>query len=237
MQPQRLDKLLAGQGMLSRKEVKDLIRNGSVRVDGAVIKAADFKVSEGMALTVMGKPLTLSSNVYLMLHKPKGVVSASKDPNQKTVVDLVPPELARKGLFPAGRLDKDTTGFVLLTDDGELAHRILSPKNHIPKKYLVTIDCSPNKQMEEFFSSGALLASGEKCLPAQLKILGENTAEVTLCEGMYHQIKRMFAACGAGVVDLHRFQLGGLLLDPELPPGGCRMLSSEELKKLEFLTV
>lgn len=236
MQPQRLDKLLAGQGMLSRKQVKDIIRKGQVSVDGQIIKAADFKVLPGQQIKVDGKQLSVMENVYIMLNKPKGVVSASRDTKQKTVIDLVPPHLMRKGLFPAGRLDKDTTGFVLITDDGDFAHRILSPKSHVPKIYIATLDRPPTMEMADFFAAGAVLPSGEKCLPAKMKILGGNMAEVTICEGMYHQIKRMFAACSAAVEELHRRQIGGLELDEGLQPGQSRLLTKEEKISLSSLT-
>ena len=157
------------QGNLSRSEVKTLIRKGAVTVNGQVVKAADFGVDfDSDTVQVQGKPLCLRMHLYLMLNKPKGVVSASEDKNQPTVVDLVPQNLWRKGLFPAGRLDKDTTGFVLITDDGEFAHDILSPKKHIPKTYHALVDGAITERMEADFAKGVRIGE-DFTLPASLK--------------------------------------------------------------------
>ncbi len=231
--PQRLDKLLAGQGTLSRSQARDLVRSGAVCVDGLPVRLADSKVPPGAVVTVHGRPLQLQPYVYLMMNKPAGVVSASRDGRTKTVVELVPPYLARKGLFPAGRLDKDTTGFVLLTDDGQLAHRLLAPRNHIPKTYIATLDSPVTPRMAPAFAKGVVLADGSRCLPAQLTALGSHTAQVVLRQGMYHQVKRMFAALGAKVTALERVAIGGLALDPALPPGHCRPLTLQELLLLQ----
>lgn len=230
--PQRLDKLLAGQGTLSRKEARQLVQAGAVCVDGQPVRTADFKVPPEATITVHGRPLKVQSYIYLMLNKPAGVVSASRDSRTKTVVDLVPPEYARKGLFPAGRLDKDTTGFVLITDDGQLAHRLLAPKKHVPKTYIATLDKPVTPDMAAAFAQGMVLGDGSRCLPAELTPLGSHTAQVVLHQGLYHQIKRMFAALGAKVTALHRTAMGGLALDPALPPGGCRPLTPQELELL-----
>ena len=166
---QRLDKAISMQGNLSRSEVKTLIRKGAVTVNGQVVKAADFGVDfDSDTVQVQGKPLCLRMHLYLMLNKPKGVVSASEDKNQPTVVDLVPQNLWRKGLFPAGRLDKDTTGFVLITDDGEFAHDILSPKKHIPKTYHALVDGAITERMEADFAKGVRIGE-DFTLPASLK--------------------------------------------------------------------
>lgn len=168
---QRLDKAISMQGNLSRSEVKTLIRKGAVTVNGQVVKAADFGVDfDSDTVQVQGKPLCLRMHLYLMLNKPKGVVSASEDKNQPTVVDLVPQNLWRKGLFPAGRLDKDTTGFVLITDDGEFAHDILSPKKHIPKTYHALVDGAITERMEADFAKGVRIGE-DFTLPASLKKL------------------------------------------------------------------
>ena len=168
-----------------------------------------------------------------MLNKPKGVVSASEDKNQPTVVDLVPQNLWRKGLFPAGRLDKDTTGFVLITDDGEFAHDILSPKKHIPKTYHALVDGAITERMEADFAKGVRIGE-DFTLPASLKKLSSTPqgdwGEVILKEGLYHQIKRMFGVYGLKVLELKRVQMGKLPLDPQLPEGECRELSEEELR-------
>ena len=218
---QRLDKAIAMQGTLSRSEVKTLIRKGAVAVNGAIVKSADFGVDfDSDTVTVQGKPLSLKTHIYLMLNKPKGVVSASEDKKLPTVVDLVPKELWRRGLFPAGRLDKDTTGFVLITDDGEFAHDILSPKKHIPKTYHVLVNGTITEEMEEGFASLKKLSSEER----------GDRGEVILKEGMYHQIKRMFGAYGLKVLELKRVQMGKLPLDPNLEEGKCRELTEEELR-------
>lgn len=228
---ERLDKLLASQGILSRREVRNLITRGSVTVDGTVEKHADRKVTEDAAIVVNGAPLTVQKTLVLMLHKPQGYVSAARDARDKTVLELIPPEYRRKNLFPAGRLDKDTTGLMIITDDGALAHEILAPRRHVPKQYLVTIDCPMTEEMVRRFAAGIELKDGI-CRPAELVITGENTGLVTLREGRYHQIKRMFGCCGAAVTALHRISMGQLRLDETLAPGECRPLTAQEITLL-----
>ncbi|WP_419169703.1 pseudouridine synthase [Negativibacillus massiliensis] len=231
---QRLDKAIAMQGSLSRSEVKTLIRKGAVTVNGQVVKNADFGVDfDNDTVAVQGKELSLSMHIYLMLNKPKGVVSASEDKKLPTVVDLVPKELWRKGLFPAGRLDKDTTGFVLITDDGEFAHDILSPKKHISKTYHALVNGTITDEMVEGFAKGVTIGE-DFTLPASLKKISSEEqgdwGEVILKEGMYHQIKRMFGAYGLKVLELKRVQMGKLPLDPNLEEGKCREMTAEELR-------
>lgn len=231
---QRLDKAIAMQGSLSRSEVKTLIRKGTVTVNGQVVKNADFGVDfDSDTVAVQGKELSLRTHIYLMLNKPKGVVSASEDKHLPTVVDLVPKELWRKGLFPAGRLDKDTTGFVLITDDGEFAHDILSPKKHISKTYHALVNGEITEEMIEGFAKGVTIGE-DFTLPASLKRISSDEqgswGEVILKEGMYHQIKRMFGAYGLKVLELKRVQMGKLPLDPNLEEGKCRELTAEELR-------
>lgn len=231
---QRLDKAIAMQGSLSRSEVKTLIRKGAVTVNGQVVKNADFGVDfDRDTVAVQGKELSLSMHIYLMLNKPKGVVSASEDKKLPTVVDLIPKELWRKGLFPAGRLDKDTTGFVLITDDGEFAHDILSPKKHISKTYHALVNGTITDEMVEGFAKGVTIGE-DFTLPASLKKISSEEqgdwGEVILKEGMYHQIKRMFGAYGLKVLELKRVQMGKLPLDPNLEEGKCRELTAEELR-------
>ena len=231
---QRLDKAIAMQGSLSRSVVKTLIRKGAVTVNGQVVKNADFGVDFDIdTVAVQGKELSLSMHIYLMLNKPKGVVSASEDKKLPTVVDLVPKELWRKGLFPAGRLDKDTTGFVLITDDGEFAHDILSPKKHISKTYHALVNGTITDEMVEGFVKGVTIGE-DFTLPASLKKISSEEqgdwGEVILKEGMYHQIKRMFGAYGLKVLELKRVQMGKLPLDPNLEEGKCRELTAEELR-------
>lgn len=231
---QRLDKAIAMQGSLSRSEVKTLIRKGAVTVNGQVVKNADFGVDfDSDSVAVQGKELSLRTHIYLMLNKPKGVVSASEDKHLPTVVDLVPKELWRKGLFPAGRLDKDTTGFVLITDDGEFAHDILSPKKHISKTYHALVNGEITEEMIDGFEKGVTIGE-DFTLPASLKRIASDEqgswGEVILKEGMYHQIKRMFGAYGLKVLELKRVQMGKLPLDPSLEEGKCRELTAEELR-------
>lgn len=172
--------------------------------------------------------------VYLMLNKPEGVVSAAQDKRDTTVVDLVKDAFPRRQLFPAGRLDKTSTGFVLLTDDGTLAHDLLAPGRHVPKQYLVTLDTPLTNAMRVGFAAGVTLADGQTLAPAEVKPAGADpcVVRVTLHQGVYHQIKRMFGVYGAGVNGLHRDAIGGLALDPALAPGQWRELSAEEVSKI-----
>ena len=236
MAKMRLDRLLAGQGTLTRKEVREMVRKGRVTVNGAPEKSADRQVDPAAdRICVDGAELRVREHLYLMLHKPQGVVSATEDRHQPTVLDLVPPELRRKNLFPAGRLDKDTEGFVLITDDGAFAHRILSPKNKLPKRYTAVLDHRIDPMVAGEFEKGVDIGGGDHTLPASLEILenGENPrVSVVICEGMYHQIKRMFERFGYQVIYLKREQIGGLPLDPALPQGECRELTEEELRQL-----
>ncbi len=234
---ERLDKVLARQGIGSRREVKELVRQKQVTVNGRPAASAEEKVDPDRdILAVSGRALTLRRHLYLMMNKPKGVVSATRDGACPTVLDLVPEHLRRRGLFPAGRLDKDTVGFVLLTDDGDFAHRMLSPKRHVPKTYHAQLERPITDQDVQAFAQGMTLANGEVCLPAQLQPLPQEEgcpmAQVILREGMYHQIKRMFAARGNRVVELRRVKLGNLPLDPTLKPGECREINDKELEQI-----
>lgn len=232
----RLDRMIASQGRYTRKEAAALIKSGTVCVGGAVVKDGSVKVDpDNDSVTVGGAPFIYSEHVYIMMNKPGGVVSASEAPGEKTVIDLVPEELRRRGLFPAGRLDKDTTGFVLITDDGDFAHRILSPSSHVEKTYVAGLsEAIPEEKLAEF-ENGVTLADGYVCLPAKIRPLGPDglTVEIKLREGKYHQIKRMVAACGSRVTALKRTRMGSLELDPGLAPGECRLMTREETKVIE----
>lgn len=233
---ERLDKILASQSASSRKDVKEMIKSGRVAVNGKTVRDSSVKISENDTVSLDGKELILKKYIYLMLNKPAGVVSASDSKSEKTVVDLVPPELFRSGLFPAGRLDKDTVGFVLITDDGDFAHRILSPKNHIVKTYEARLARPLSKEQLELIQNGIVLSDGTTCLESRVKILenGDNPlVNIQICEGKYHQIKRMFAAAGNKVISLKRTKMGNLLLDETLKPGKCREITSDELSKVE----
>ena len=229
---ERLDKIISNRTGISRKDVKSAISSGRVTVSGKVVRSSDFKVDENEEIVIDGKKISGNANVYLVLNKPKGYVSATEDPEQKTVIELVPPELFRNGIFPAGRLDKDTTGLMIITDDGDFAHRILAPRKHVPKKYAVTIDLPVTEKMREGFENGIELSDGI-CKSAKLFKTGDYTCEVTLSEGRYHQIKRMFGCFGAKVTELHRLSMGGFSLPEDLLPGECRELSEKELALIE----
>lgn len=230
---ERLDKLLAGTGKWSRREVKALVRQGLVRVDGRLAASAEDKLDPAVAVvTVAGETISLCRFTYVMLHKPAGVLTATEDRKQPTVLDLLPPELRRIGLAPVGRLDKDTEGLLLLTNDGELAHRLLSPKYHVDKRYLARVDGELSAADMEAFARGMTLGDGLECLPAGLEVLPDRVCIVTLREGKFHQVKRMLAARGAPVLYLKRLSMGPLTLDDSLAAGAYRLLRAEEILAL-----
>lgn len=230
---ERLDKLLAGTGKWSRREVKALVRQGLVRVDGRLAASAEDKLDPAAAVvTVAGETFSLCRFTYVMLHKPAGVLTATEDRKQPTVLDLLPPELRRIGLAPVGRLDKDTEGLLLLTNDGELAHRLLSPKYHVDKRYLARVDGELSAADAEAFARGMTLGDGLECLPAGLEVLPDRVCIVTLREGKFHQVKRMLAARGAPVLYLKRLSMGPLTLDDSLAAGAYRLLRAEEISAL-----
>ena len=230
---ERLDKYISSRSSLSRKDIKELAKKGKIRLNGTVTKDTATHVSDNDTVTVNDEIFGGEKHVYIMLHKPKGVVSASESPGDVTVIDLLPDRLKRSGLFPAGRLDKDTTGFVLITDDGDFAHRILSPKKHVTKTYNVTLRDNADESYVKAFEDGINLSDGTKCLSAKLEF-SENPKKVTvyLNEGRYHQVKRMFASLGNHVNELHRAAIGGLSLDPSLKEGESRLLTKEEIDKI-----
>lgn len=230
---ERLDKLLAGTGKWSRREVKALVRQGLVRVDGRLAASAEDKLDPAAAIvTVAGETVALHRFTYVLLHKPAGVLTATEDRKQPTVLDLLPPELRRIGLAPVGRLDKDTEGLLLLTNDGELAHRLLSPKYHVDKRYLARVDGELSAADAEAFARGMTLGDGLECLPAGLEVLPDRVCIVTLREGKFHQVKRMLAARGAPVLYLKRLSMGPLTLDDSLAAGAYRLLRAEEILAL-----
>lgn len=234
---ERLDKILASQGALSRRDVKEIIKKGRVTLNGTAVSDSAVKVDLNVdTVAIDGEQITLKKHIYIMMNKPQGVISASDSENDETVVDLVPDEMFRKGLFPAGRLDKDTTGFVLITDDGDFAHKILSPKNHIFKTYLARLEHELAASDIEKLEKGITLSDGTTLKEAKVEIV-ENTenplVKIMICEGKYHQVKRMFAATGNKVIALHRSKMGELSLDPRLKPGECREITPEELVKVQ----
>ncbi len=228
---ERLDKLLSSTGRWSRREVKELVRRGQIRVNDAVAASAEEKYdAAAVRITVSGQPVALRRFTYVMLYKPAGVLTATEDKRQPTVLELLPAPLRRIGLSPVGRLDKDTEGLLLLTNDGELTHRLLSPKYHVDKRYFARVDGDLSPADVSVFAAGMTLGDGLTCLPAGLELLPEaRTCIVTLREGKFHQVKRMLAACGTPVLYLKRLAMGPLLLDGSLAPGDHRLLSDEEV--------
>lgn len=226
---ERLDKILVSQGVGSRREVQKLIKKKSVTVDGELILRPEFKLNpEEAEIAVNGQALSFKKHIYIMLNKPAGVVSATKDNSQKTVLDILPDNLKRKGLSPVGRLDKDTEGLMILSDDGDFAHKILSPKKHIYKRYFAKLDGELKSEMIENFKNGIELSGGEICLPAKLEIADKNSAFVEICEGKFHQVKKMFLTQGLSVTYLERVKIGGLELDSNLHRGEARELTNYE---------
>ncbi len=226
---ERLDKYISTQTTLSRRDATTAIRRGRIAVDGVVWRDPSKKLDPASAaVTLDGQAVNYRRYIYIMMNKPAGILCVSRDPHAPTVVDLLPAEWRARGLFPAGRLDKDTTGMVLLTDDGDYAHRMLAPKKHVPKRYLASLDAPADEAVCEAFRNGMTLGNGEVCLPADCELAEGCDAIVTLHEGKYHQVKRMFAACGRHVERLHRLSMGGLALDPSLGAGEFRLLDETE---------
>jgi len=230
---QRIDKIISEQTYYTRKEIKKLISQGKVYVDGKQVNKPENKYDEAnISIQINGEEIEIRKHIYLLLNKPKGYVSTTEVTTEKTVLDLVPEKYKNRNLFPAGRLDKDTIGLMLITDDGEFAHNILSPRKHVKKEYEVTIDIPLTSAMVKGFKEGIKLNDGE-CKSADLEITGEYTAKVTITEGRYHQIKRMFGCYGAKVVELNRICMGNLYLPKELKLGEIKEATPNELQKIQ----
>jgi 16S rRNA pseudouridine516 synthase len=233
----RLDKYLSDMGAGTRSELKKEIRKSGASIDGKIIKDPGFSVDPSSHVVFRGNIIAYEDFVYYMLNKPAGVISASEDDREPTVVDLIT-EQKRKDLFPVGRLDRDTEGLLLITNDGTLAHRLLSPKHHIDKVYYVKVSGILTGSDIELFRDGLVLTDGLECLPADLEILSvsddeyTSEAEITIREGKFHQVKRMFSSIGAEVIYLKRLSMGPLALDPELAPGEYRRLTADEMVSL-----
>lgn len=234
---QRLDKLLSNFGFGTRSKIRLLVKAGAVKVDGKPVKDSGIQVDpENSVIDVDGEILNYRKYVYIMMNKPAGVISATEDYKQRTVLDILPEEFKCFDLFPAGRLDIDTEGLLLLTNDGQLAHEILSPKKHVPKRYYALIDGPVGEEAVASFKAGVVLEDGYKTMPAELFIVkaGQRSEiELVLHEGKFHQVKRMFEAIGRKVLYLKRIRMGGLELDPGLALGQCRELTPEEVGKLK----
>lgn len=229
---QRIDKVLSNMGYGSRKEVKELVKGGQVEVDGIIVRdPGQLVITDSQEITVEGRKLLYREYIYIMMNKPQGVISATEDNREHTVVDLLPEEYKAFEPFPVGRLDKDTEGLLLLTNDGQLSHRLLSPKKHVPKTYMAKIQGRVTEDDAEAFSRGVVLEDGYKTMPSQLVVLERgniSTIEVTIYEGKYHQVKRMFQAVGKEVIYLKRISMGELKLDESLETGEFRELTKEE---------
>lgn len=229
---ERIDKIIGAQTEYSRKDVKKLVLQKRVKLNGELVLKSDIKIDENNdIITIDGNEINVVKNVYLILNKPAGYISATEDRTQKTVLDLIDEKYSHRELFPAGRLDKDTTGMMIITDDGVFAHNILAPKKHISKTYEVEIDIPVTEDMVKSFENGIELNDGV-CKKASLEITGEYTAIVILTEGRYHQIKRMFGCFGAKVTKLHRVAMGELRLPKDLKEGESRELLKEEIDLL-----
>lgn len=229
----RLDKILSDTGRWSRKEARELIRQGRLTRNGETVRQSDQKADpEQDVIRVDGEALGWTAHSYLMLNKPAGCLTATEDRRDVTVLDLVPAELRRVDLAPVGRLDKDTTGLLLLTDDGALAHDLLSPRHHVDKVYLAWVDGTGREEDCRAFQEGILLEDGTRCLPARLELLGAGLCRVTVREGKFHQVKRMLASRGLPVRQLKRIAMGPLVLDETLPEGAVRPLTGAEVETL-----
>lgn len=233
----RLDKLLGRMGVGTRKEIRKLVKAGRVTVDGEIVSDPGLHVfPERDLVEVDGRPVYYRENIYLMMNKPAGVVSATTDRSWETVIQLLEPEHARFKPFPVGRLDKDTEGLLLLTNDGKMAHRLLSPKKRVPKRYFALVRGAVTDRAVEAFRRGVVLDDGYRALPAELIIRSsgpQSETEVIVYEGKYHQVKRMFEAVGHRVVYLKRIAMGPLQLDPSLEAGEYRELTEEEVALLK----
>jgi len=233
---QRIDKMLSSQGIGSRSDIKIMVKKRLIYVNNVPIKDSGLKVDIDMdTVTVNGERVEYKEYIYIMMNKPQGVVSATADKKQKTVIDLIPPQLQRKGLFPVGRLDIDTEGLLIITNDGELAHNVLSPKKKVYKHYLATLDNYVTGDDIQAFADGIVFNDGTKCQPAQLEVIknGENaTVLVKICEGMFHQVKKMFLTRRKKVLFLKRLQIGGLKLDSNLNKGNCKEISKVDINDI-----
>jgi 16S rRNA pseudouridine516 synthase len=233
MPEMRLDKWIAGAGLLSRSDAKKAIRAGRVTVEGRTVTDPAAHCGDAARIELDGAPVLWQPYLYLMMNKPAGYLSVTEDLRGPTVLELLPPELRRRNLSPAGRLDKDSEGLLILTSDGDFCHRVISPKSGIEKEYYIEVDRPFPEDAETLFSAGAVLEDGEICLPAKLVPAPDRrSARVFLREGKYHQVKRMAAAAGTKVKYLKRLSVGGVALDESLSPGQFRELTAAERQRI-----
>ncbi|MBP5744477.1 MAG: rRNA pseudouridine synthase [Oscillospiraceae bacterium] len=231
----RLDRLIAESGVLSRSQAGKAVREGRVTVNGIIVKRPEQKVMENSdVISLDGAVLGYQAKHYYLMDKPTGVITAARDPKQKTVLELFPQEVQNQGIFPVGRLDKDTSGLLLFTDDGDFAHRVISPKSGVWKTYEAQIEGELSSADVQMFADGILLKDGTLCLPAKLQLLGPSRCLVTVQEGKYHQVRRMLAAAGKPVKTLRRLSVDGLRLDDGSVPGTWRPLREDEVSLVLF---
>ena len=239
----RLDKYLSDMGIGTRSESKKYIKNGRVDINGMPVLDPAFHVSDSDIVSFDQTPIVYEEHIYYLMNKPQGVITATKDNSKKTILDLINPEDLRKEIFPVGRLDKDTEGLLLITNDGALAHHLLSPKHHVEKTYYAEVSGIMNEEDITAFAAGLEIDGGDVCLPAKLNILSTSSdsgagqaiskIEITICEGKYHQIKRMCLSRGHEVLFLKRLSMGPLKLDDSLAPGLYRPLTNDEKNALQ----
>lgn len=240
----RIDRLLCEMNIGTRSQVKELIKRGQICVNGSVVLKPEMQVDESdVVISCQGKDYHYRKYVYYMMNKPAGIITATKDERERTVLDLFREQIMElnqgelsgvplKDIFPVGRLDKDTVGLLLLTNDGELSHRLLSPRKHVPKTYLVRTNLSVSDEMIRLLETGVSIGGDEKTLPAVLEQRGDREYLITITEGKYHQVKRMFQAVGVTVIYLKRLSMGTLVLDETLLEGQIRELTKEEVSNL-----
>lgn len=234
---ERIDKILVSQNLGSRKQVHKLLKNKAVFINGFVCTDSSQKADpEKDVIKINGEKLNFKKYLYIMLNKPAGVLSASKDKKEKTVIDLLPEKLKRQGLFVAGRLDKDAEGLLIITDDGDFAHKIMSPNKKVYKKYFVKLDNPVTEDTKEKFERGIVFKDGTKCLPARLEICKDTkSAYISICQGKFHQVKKMFLCCNLKVEYLKRISIGKLELDKKLETGQSRELKDCEKQLIFFV--
>lgn len=232
----RLDKLIALNCNVSRKEARELVKSGKVKVNGVIVLRSEELVDiSADTIDVNGFEFASKNHIVIMMNKPDGVITATKDEHKKTVIDLIPDNLMRRSLFPCGRLDRNTEGLLIITDDGELCHKIVSPSHHVYKTYIATLTRPLDSKAIKELETGVVLTDGTECLPAKINYLRDDyeyRCEIKICEGKYHQVKRMFLAVGNHVDKLRRTAIGGLELDDSLAPGECREMTKEEVELL-----
>ena len=232
---ERLDKVISNYTNYTRSDAKKLVKEKRIKVNNKIVLKSDVKVEPNSdEITIDSKPIEIKENIYLILNKPKGYITATEDKIAKTVLDLISEEYRIRNIFPVGRLDKDTTGLIILTNDGEFAHNITSPNKNKNKVYIATLDIPITPDMKIGFENGIELSDG-KCKPAKLEKISENIAKVTITEGRYHQIKRMFGCFGAKVIELKRVQIGNFVLPEDLREGEFKELTYDEVQEIILL--